>query len=280
MAPEDIESLALCEAIIAFGQNEMFKNRVRLIESLSIILHRSSLKKSGKMNHEFSDKYTWLLNMTDKDVKRFMKSRYEQHLQREGGTIQHGLHKTLLREHEVCTLGLCNSHRPMQYALGTLPTMSSILNTVDKGWEDVNKLLYFRDTGTVRKKEDTGTMSDDQEETLILLRTMKAICMCVKKRNPDNTIQERRFEIKCNVEKYEPNNATLRNRHPAIFRNEEYIFVPSNDMVLSMPFSLFQSVFIQESSQTMIISQNNLCSPLRVIYFRFLWTNHRTNSFL
>ena len=237
MAPEDIESLALCEAIIAFGQNEMFKNRVRLIESLSIILHRSSLKKSGKMNHEFSDKYTWLLNMTDRDVKRFMKSRYEQHLQREGGTIQHGLHKTLLREHEVCTLGLCNSHRPMQYALGTLPTMSSILSTVDKGWKDVNKLLYFRDTGTVRKKEDTGTVSDDQEETLILLRTMKAICMCVKKRNPDNTIQERRFEIKCNVEKYEPKNATLRNRHPAIFRNEEYIFVPSNDMVLSMPFS-------------------------------------------
>ncbi len=49
--------------------------------------------------------------------------------------------------------------------------MSSILCTVDKGWENVNKLLYFRDTGTVQRKEETGEDTDEQEETLILLRT-------------------------------------------------------------------------------------------------------------
>ena len=47
MLPEDIETLSLCEAIIAFGQNEYFKNKVRLLESLSIILFRSSSKKSS-----------------------------------------------------------------------------------------------------------------------------------------------------------------------------------------------------------------------------------------
>ncbi len=80
-------------------------------------------------------------------------------------------------------------------------------------------------------------MTDEQEETLILLRTMKFIRMCVRKRNPDNTILERRFEIKCNLAKYDENNVSLRKRHPAIYRNQEYIFVPSNDMVLSKPFA-------------------------------------------
>ena len=127
-------------------------------------------------------------------------------------------------------------------ACTTPPTMSSIMCTVDKGWDNVNKVLYFRDTGTVEKKEATGVVTDEQEETLILLRTMKFIRMCVKKRYHDNTILERRFEIKCNVAKYEPKNLTLRNRHPAIFRNEEYIFVPSNDMVLSMPFQWVETL--------------------------------------
>ena len=66
--------------------------------------------------------------------------------------------------------------------------------------------------------------------------------MCVRKRNPDNTILERRFEIKCNLAKYDEKNVSLRKRHPAIFRNQEYIFVPSNDMVLSMPFAWVDSL--------------------------------------
>jgi hypothetical protein len=236
MLPEDIETLSLCEPIIAFGHNEVFKNKVRLLESLSIILLRSSSKKSAKSDHPFSDRYAPMLDLCGDEVKRFMKSRYDQFRQQELGSIQYGLHKTLLREHDVFTLGFCSSHRPMQLSLGSLPTMSSILCTVDKGWDNVNKVLYFRDTGTVEKKEDTGVVSDEQEETLILLRTMKFIRMCVKKRNPDNTILERRFEIKCNVARYDEQNSSMRTRHPAIFRNQEYIFVPSNDMVLSMPF--------------------------------------------
>ena len=243
MAREDIESLSLCEAIIAFGHNECFKNRVRLLESLYIILFRSSSKKtSEKIDHIYSDKYSVLLEMDDEEVKAYMKSRYMQSRQQESHSIQHGLHKTLLREHEICTLGLCSSHRPMQLSLGSMPTMSSILCTVDKGWENVNKLLYFRDTGTVKRKEETGEDTDEQEETLILLRTMKFIRMCVRKRNPDNTILERRFEIKCNLAKYEEKNVGVIKRHPAIFRNEEYIFVPSNDMVLSMPFEWVESL--------------------------------------
>ena len=243
MAREDIESLSLCEAIIAFGHNECFKNRVRLLESLYIILFRSSSKKtSEKIDHIYSDKYSVLLEMDDEEVKAYMKSRYMQSRQQESHSIQHGLHKTLLREHDIFTLGLCSSHRPMQLSLGSMPTMSSILCTVDKGWENVNKLLYFRDTGTVKRKEDTGEVTDEQEETLILLRTMKYIRMCVRKRNPDNTILERRCEIKCNLAKYEEKNVGVRKRHPSIFRNEEYIFVPSNDMVLSMPFEWVDSL--------------------------------------
>ncbi len=71
---------------------------------------------------------------------------------------------------------------------------------------------------------------------------MKFIRMCVKKRNPDNTILERRFEIKCNVVKFDDKNLSVRTRHPAIFCNPECIFVPSNDMVLSMPFSWVETL--------------------------------------
>ena len=88
MQPEDIESLSLCEAIIAFGHNEVFKNRVRLLESLSIILFRSSSKKmSGKIDHQFSDQYSSLLEMGDEEVKRHMKARYMQFRQQELGSI-------------------------------------------------------------------------------------------------------------------------------------------------------------------------------------------------
>jgi hypothetical protein len=236
MQHEDIESLLVFEAIIAFGQNEFFKNRIRLLETLSVILFGTSSNRSGKIEHQFSDEYTSLLDMTDDEVKRHMKARYMQFRQQELGSIEHGLHKTLIREDEI-TLGVCSSHRPVQLSLGNLPTMSSILCTVDKGWDNVNQPLYFRDTGTVKRNEKSAVVSDEHEETLILLTTMKSIRMCVKKRNSDNTILERRFEIKCNVAKYEENNLSMRKRHPLIFANEEYVFIPSNDMVLSMPFA-------------------------------------------
>jgi hypothetical protein len=221
LLPEEIKTLTLCEAIIAFGQNEYFKNKVRLLESLSIILSRSSSKKSPKKDHPFTVRYASMLdlNLNDIEIRSFMKSRYDQFQQQELGSLPYGGHKTLLREHDEFTLGVCSSHRPMQLSLGMLPNMSSILCTVDKGWDKVDRPLHFRDTGTVGKKEGTGVVSDEQEETLILLRTMKFIRMCVKKRNPDKAILERRFEIKCIVAKYEEENSSMRTRHPAIFRN-------------------------------------------------------------
>ena len=94
--------------------------------------------------------------MGDEEVEGYMKSRYIQCRQQELGSIQHGLHKTLIREHDVFTLGLCSSHWPMQLSLGSMPTMSSILCTVDKRWDNVNKLLYFRNTGTVKKMKILG----------------------------------------------------------------------------------------------------------------------------
>ncbi len=97
-----------------------------------------------------------MLDLNDDEVKRFMISRYDQFRQQELGSIQYGLHKTPLHEHDVFTLGVCSSHRPMQLSLGSLPTMSSILCTVDKGWDNVNKVLCFRDTSTVKKKKLLG----------------------------------------------------------------------------------------------------------------------------
>ena len=47
---------------------------------------------------------------------------------------------------------------------------------------------------------------------------------------------EQSFEIRCAVTQFEVDNDSLRSRHLDIFKNEEFDFCPTNDLIKSMPF--------------------------------------------
>ena len=49
---------------------------------------------------------------------------------------------------------------------------------------------------------------------------------------------EQSFEIRCAVTNFEVNNDSLRSRHPDIFKNEEFDFCLTNDLIKSMPFDV------------------------------------------
>ena len=44
------------------------------------------------------------------------------------------------------------------------------------------------------------------------------------------------FEIRCAVTNFEVDNDSLRSRHPDIFKNGEFEFCPTNDLIKSMPY--------------------------------------------
>jgi hypothetical protein len=47
---------------------------------------------------------------------------------------------------------------------------------------------------------------------------------------------EQSFEIHCHVTNFEVSNDSLQSRHPVIFKNEDFDFCPTNDLIKSMPF--------------------------------------------
>ena len=52
----------------------------------------------------------------------------------------------------------------------------------------------------------------------------------------DNSKIERSFEIRCTMQNFEVSNDSLRSRHPNIFKNEDFDFCPTNNLVKSMLF--------------------------------------------
>ena len=53
---------------------------------------------------------------------------------------------------------------------------------------------------------------------------------------------ERAFSIECVMDQYEESNATLRARHPKLFKNDTYIFDASKELVMCMPFDFIDGL--------------------------------------
>ena len=52
----------------------------------------------------------------------------------------------------------------------------------------------------------------------------------------DKSKIERSFEIRCVMQDFQVSNDSLRSRHPDMFKNQDFEFCPTNDLVKSMPF--------------------------------------------
>jgi hypothetical protein len=44
------------------------------------------------------------------------------------------------------------------------------------------------------------------------------------------------FFIQCVMDEYEESNATIRTRHPKLFKDDTYVFEASKDLLMCMPF--------------------------------------------
>ena len=77
----------------------------------------------------------------------------------------------------------------------------------------------------------------EYEECIIMYSTMNFIKKTVHtKDKQDKSKIECLFEIHCVMQNFQVSNDSLQSRHPDMFKNEDFDFCPTNDLVKSMPF--------------------------------------------
>ncbi len=59
------------------------------------------------------------------------------------------------------------------------------------------------------------------------MRHIKAVC---------SSSDKRKFVIQCVMDEYEESNATIRTRHPKLFKDDTHEFETSKDLLMCMPF--------------------------------------------
>jgi hypothetical protein len=77
--------------------------------------------------------------------------------------------------------------------------------------------------------------SKEYEECFIMFSMMSCIKNCPQQRQDKSKI-DRSFEIHCVMNIFEVSNDSLPRRHPQMFKNFDYYFFPTIDLVKSMPF--------------------------------------------
>ncbi len=110
--------------------------------------------------------------------------------------------------------------QPVQYSLSTLPIMSTIYDKPGAGWDRIDIDNYFtsyfktNEVGDVVQQEKKSTTPQQLEEDHITLMTMRNIRAVCSKSN------ERNFFIQCVMDEYQESNATIRERHPKLFKED------------------------------------------------------------
>ncbi len=80
----------------------------------------------------------------------------------------------------------------------------------------------------------------EYRECFIMYSTMNFIKKTVHKQVKSKI--ERSFEIRCVMQNFQVGNDSLRRRHPDMFKNEDFYFCPTNDLVKSMPFNFLNGL--------------------------------------
>ena len=74
---------------------------------------------------------------------------------------------------------------------------------------------------------------EEDHITLMTMRHIKAVC---------SKSNERKFVIQCVMDAYEESNATIRARHPKLFKEDTYKFEASKDLLMCMPFDFIDGL--------------------------------------
>ena len=132
--------------------------------------------------------------------------------------------------------------RPVQFALGALPTEATFTEKRGIGWNPTNVADFFQvsssdeDNGE-QQKEQKMVSSKQFEAYHVMLWTMRNIKL-TRQKNSDKKI----FHVQCHLKTYQNGNAGLRERHPTMFKEDILTFTPIDELVLSMPFDFIRSL--------------------------------------
>jgi len=122
--------------------------------------------------------------------------------------------------------------RPLQFSLGKLHTMTSVIEKQGSGWDKINTKQFFKCSEVYRHEDVDMFTTKEYKECIIMFSTMHSI---------RKTVQNI-YEIQCVMDKYQVSNHSVRERHPGMFRAKYYNFSPTNALVQSMPFDFVNSL--------------------------------------
>jgi hypothetical protein len=127
-------------------------------------------------------------------------------------------------------------HRPLQFNLGELSTMSTIHDTKGEGWNKVLNIEKYFCSDNPRDDNIAQlpiTTSHQYKENLIILMTVFEIKKIVLGKNM------RKFWMRCSMRSYEQGNNAICKRHPTLFKDKKdhyYSFGLSDELVQTLPF--------------------------------------------
>jgi hypothetical protein len=215
----NFDRLRLCEGWCAFLHNEHTKNLLCVLEAIARNVYGP--------NDTIPYGYLKAFSLDHKDIKLLI----ERQAKNQSSTqlyhfnlCSHDSKDTIIGE------GICS--RPLQFSLGKLHTMTSIIEKQGSGWDKINVKDLFKCSEVYRHEDVNMSTTKEYKESNIMFSTMHSIRKTVK-----NT-----FKIQCVTDKYQVSNHSVRERNPGMFRDKYYHFFPQSDLVESMPFDFVNSL--------------------------------------
>ncbi len=123
--------------------------------------------------------------------------------------------------------------------------MSTIYDKPGAGWDRIDIDDYFtsyfktNEVGDVVQQEKKSTTPQQLEEDHITLMTMRNIEAVHSKSNKRKNFIQCVMDV---VDEYEESNATIRTRHPKLFKDDIYEFEASKDLLVCMPFDFIDGL--------------------------------------
>jgi hypothetical protein len=224
MTRYQLEQLRLYEGWCAFGRNEYTKNLLCILKEITRRIYGPSATIPNRILGVFS--------LDHKEIKLLV-ARQAKH------TSTHLPYhfKTQLNDVDGIIIDGGVVACPLQFQLGKFTTMNGIIEKQNPGWDDIDEKTFFHRSEGYKREDVVMSTTKDYEECFIIYSTMIFIKKTLhNKDKQDKSKIECLFEIRCVVKIFDVSNDSLRSRHPDIFRNEDFDFCPTNDLIKLMPF--------------------------------------------
>jgi hypothetical protein len=158
----NFDQLRLYEGWCAFLHNEHTKNLLCVLEAI--------VRKVYGPNDTIPYCYLKGFSLDQKDIKLLVE-------RRAGNKSSTQLYRFNLRSHdwENMIIGEGIGSRPIQFSLGKLHTMSSIIEKQGSGWDKINAKEFFKCSEVYRREDVNMSTTKEYKECNIMFSTMNSI---------------------------------------------------------------------------------------------------------